>query len=200
VKLDVRLAGIHIHGWRGVAILAGAGLVIAAVARELSKPRGERQWTGRVAGFVPYDFRPPTVNRLRQSIWDPESRRLLTPRAFGVGWSVNLAEVSRRGGLQGHRDWRLVDPAQESDIRDVVHETLEENPTAGFREVLAAWHVRRGTSIDDAEAARVAEVYEREAPSLRANRFGEEAATASGPETTVPDDLRPSEEEQRLAS
>jgi hypothetical protein len=200
VKLDVRFAGIHIHGWRGVAVLAGAGLVIAAVARELSKPRGERQWTGRVAGFVPYDFRPPTVDRLRHSFWDPENRQLLTPRAFGVGWGVNLAEVSRRSGLNGHRDWRLVDPAQEGDVRDVVRETLEENPTAGFREVLAAWHVRRGTSIDDAEAARVAEVYEREAPAMRANRFGEEAATASAPETVAPDNAAPAPEEQRLAS
>jgi hypothetical protein len=66
------------------------GLVVAAVATELSKPEPERTWEGRVFGIVPYDFRPPTWQRIREAYWNPESDRLFSDRVFGVGWSVNL--------------------------------------------------------------------------------------------------------------
>ena len=66
------------------------GLVVAAVATELSKPAEERTWQGRVGGVVPYDFRPPTWQRIRDAYWNPESDRLLSDRVFGVGWAVNL--------------------------------------------------------------------------------------------------------------
>ena len=39
---------------------------------------------------VPYDFRFPTLRRLRERWWNPEDTRLFTPQVFGVGWSVNL--------------------------------------------------------------------------------------------------------------
>jgi hypothetical protein len=66
------------------------GLVVAAVATELTKPAAERTWQGRVFGFVPYDFRPPTWKRIRDAYWNPESDRLFSDRVFGVGWAVNL--------------------------------------------------------------------------------------------------------------
>jgi hypothetical protein len=66
------------------------GLVVAAVATELSKPAGERTWQGKVGGFVPYDFRPPTWQRIRDAYWNPESDNLFSDRVFGVGWAVNL--------------------------------------------------------------------------------------------------------------
>ena len=66
------------------------GLVVAAVATELAKPEPERTWEGRVLGVVPYDFRPPTWDRIRDAYWNPESDRLFTDRVFGVGWAVNL--------------------------------------------------------------------------------------------------------------
>jgi hypothetical protein len=66
------------------------GLVVAAVATELSKPAEERTWQGRVGGVVPYDFRPPTWQRIRDAYWNPESDRLFSDRVFGVGWAVNL--------------------------------------------------------------------------------------------------------------
>jgi hypothetical protein len=72
-----------------------AGLVVLAVARELAKPRSERTWHGCVAGFVPYDFRPPTLDRLRERIWAPENKHLLTPQVFGLGWTVNLGRLAR---------------------------------------------------------------------------------------------------------
>lgn len=66
------------------------GLVIAAVATELSKPEPERTWEGRVFGLVPYDFRPPTWQRIRDAYWNPDSDQLFSDRVFGVGWAVNL--------------------------------------------------------------------------------------------------------------
>lgn len=73
--------------------LVGLALTAVAIAQELSRPRAERSWEGRVLGVVPYDFRPPTVSRLRASVWQPESERWLLPRSFGVGWSPNLARI-----------------------------------------------------------------------------------------------------------
>ena len=85
------------------------GLVVAAVATELSKPKPERTWEGRVLGVVPYDFRPPTWQRIREAYWNPDSDRLFSDRVFGVGWAVNLyrAKTLMEAGfdrLMGHRD------------------------------------------------------------------------------------------------
>jgi hypothetical protein len=66
------------------------GVVVAAVATELSKPAEERTWHGKVLGYVPYDFRPPTWRRIRDAYWNPQSDHLLSDRVFGVGWAVNL--------------------------------------------------------------------------------------------------------------
>ena len=43
---------------------------------------------GKFAG-LPYDFRRPTMARLRSRWWNPNDRRLLTPRAFGWGYDLN---------------------------------------------------------------------------------------------------------------
>jgi hypothetical protein len=69
------------------------------VVRELRKPADERTWHGEIAGLVPYDLRPPSVERFRSSWWDPESERLLTSQVFGVGWAINLGRVARLVGL-----------------------------------------------------------------------------------------------------
>ncbi|MEY9845408.1 hypothetical protein ABH940_002486 [Streptacidiphilus sp. BW17] len=76
-------------------VLAGASaLVGAAVAKELGQAPEDRTWHGRIAG-LPYDFRPPTLARLRAEYWDPENDALFTPHAFGIGYGVNLARVAR---------------------------------------------------------------------------------------------------------
>jgi len=75
------------------------GLGAAAVAKELQSPPGERQWHGHVAGVVPYDFRPPTPERIRNSLWRPDDDQIFTDTAFGIGWGVNvgrLAKLARR--------------------------------------------------------------------------------------------------------
>lgn len=86
-------------GRRGLSELArliGLGLLIAAIIRELRLPKQERTWHGVVFGKVPYDLRPPTLDRLKSVIWNPANSRLLVPTAFGVGWTVNLAAVRTR--------------------------------------------------------------------------------------------------------
>lgn len=70
--------------------LTAFGLVVAAVATEMSKPEPERTWEGRVLGVVPYDFRPPSWDRIRDAYWNPRSDHLFSDRVFGVGWAINL--------------------------------------------------------------------------------------------------------------
>lgn len=73
--------------------IAKAGLAVAAISQELRKPEAERTWQGLVAGFVPYDFRPPTFTRIRDAYWNPGDERLFLPRPWGVGWAVNLFQA-----------------------------------------------------------------------------------------------------------
>lgn len=44
---------------------------------------------GRIAS-VPYDFRRPTLARLKARWWNPADRRFFTPKTFGAGWDLNL--------------------------------------------------------------------------------------------------------------
>jgi|ERR1700694_1234576 len=89
-------------------------LVVAAVATELAKPEGERSWHGRVGGLVPYDFRPPTWERIRSAYWNRESDQLFTDRVFGVGWAVNL---HRAKVLLDQAFERLMGPPSPTSIR-----------------------------------------------------------------------------------
>jgi len=77
---------------RLAAVAAGA-VAAAAVARELDKPAPDREWHGDVGG-VPYDFRPPTAEKLRRTLWDADNPKVLVPHGFGVGWSVNFARLA----------------------------------------------------------------------------------------------------------
>jgi hypothetical protein len=81
------------HGPPKVFRLISIGLVIAAVVKELRTPAEERTWNGVVAGFVPYDFRVPSVARIRDRVWAPEDPHLLKPHPFGVGWTLNVGRV-----------------------------------------------------------------------------------------------------------
>jgi hypothetical protein len=68
----------------------GMGLIAAAVCQELQKPPEERTWHGRLAGLMPYDFRPPTLERLREAYWNPAEPRIFTDRVLGIGWAINF--------------------------------------------------------------------------------------------------------------
>jgi hypothetical protein len=77
---------------RTVAWLAFA----AAIYQELRKPPEARTWNGKVAGVVPYDFRVPTLDRLRDAYWAPDSEQLVSENVFGVGWAVNIPVAARK--------------------------------------------------------------------------------------------------------
>jgi len=85
-----------LRGIRRLVRLVAFGLVVGAIATELSKPQAERTWHGRVLDTVPYDFRPPTWERIRSAYWNPSSDRLFNDRVFGVGWAVNIPVAARK--------------------------------------------------------------------------------------------------------
>jgi len=76
-------------------------LSMIAVCQELEKPKEEREWHGKAAGFVPYDFRMPTMERIREAYWNPYDSRILVPEAFGVGWAINFYALLERLRLIG---------------------------------------------------------------------------------------------------
>lgn len=77
-----------------ISVLAFA-LGVAAVIKELRKPADQRYWHGTVAGVVPYDFRPPTFERMKARLWNPKGP-LLSSQVFGVGWTLNIGAVVAR--------------------------------------------------------------------------------------------------------
>ncbi len=74
-------------------------IVALAVGNELLKPAPKRTWHDRLFGVVPYDFRVPTWARVKQTLWNPQSERILVPQVFGVGWSINVGGLAKRAGL-----------------------------------------------------------------------------------------------------
>jgi hypothetical protein len=52
---------------------------------------------------IPYDWRLPTIALIKERSWNPGDRRILTPKVFGWGYSINFYEVGRRLGLLRNR-------------------------------------------------------------------------------------------------
>lgn len=50
---------------------------------------------GKLVG-MPYDWRKPSLDKLRRSYWDTTTRRVVTPKAFGWGWDINMGALARR--------------------------------------------------------------------------------------------------------
>lgn len=44
---------------------------------------------------LPYDFRKPTLPRVKQRFWNADDNRIFTPMFFGWGYAVNLYQVAR---------------------------------------------------------------------------------------------------------
>jgi hypothetical protein len=76
------------------------GAVGTAIYLEMRKPAEERTWHGKLMGVVPYDFRLPSIDRIRQAYWNPRSPKVFTDRPLGVGWSVNIPTLARRLGVR----------------------------------------------------------------------------------------------------
>jgi hypothetical protein len=85
--------------WRLVLAIIG----VVAVVQELRKPKEDRTWHGKVADVVPYDFRVPTMGRVRDTYWNPEGP-IFSGKVFGVGWAPNFGVLKRmfaRTGQEG---------------------------------------------------------------------------------------------------
>lgn len=86
---------------RSLLRLLAMGLAIAAVVKELRLPKEERTWHGALGGFVPYDFRMPTAEKIKDTFWNPDGA-IIVGQAFGVGWTINFgALVARARALAG---------------------------------------------------------------------------------------------------
>ena len=68
-------------------------ITLIAVCQELEKPQEERKWYGIVAGICPYDFRMPTIDRIKNAYWNPDDERIFTPPVFGIGWAINFCSL-----------------------------------------------------------------------------------------------------------
>ena len=64
-------------------------------------PNTEKR-TGTFLG-MPYDWRKPTLSRLRERVWNPADCRLLTPKSFGWGYDLNVYELLARLGVVKRR-------------------------------------------------------------------------------------------------
>ncbi len=50
---------------------------------------------GKIFGLVPYDFRPPSLERARRTFWNAQDSGFLVPTFFGVSWTTNLKSAPR---------------------------------------------------------------------------------------------------------
>ena len=66
--------------------------VAIAITQQLQRPPEERTWYGKIAG-IPYDFRLPTVERIRAAFWNKDTAQIFLPQAFGIGWSINMYPI-----------------------------------------------------------------------------------------------------------
>lgn len=64
-------------------------LVGAAMFDQLRRPAENRTWQGSIMG-IPYDFRIPTIERIRAEVWNKDTNRILMPHSFGMGWGINF--------------------------------------------------------------------------------------------------------------
>jgi hypothetical protein len=77
-------------------------LIGAALATEVKKPKADRTWDGKLAGFIPYDLRRPTVERARERWWNLSDHRVFVPKVFGVGWTVNFRTLASKFSHTSH--------------------------------------------------------------------------------------------------
>ena len=53
---------------------------------------------GDVLG-IPYDFRLSTIRKFKKSWWNSNDPRIVVPKAFGLGYDINLYQLKRRNPL-----------------------------------------------------------------------------------------------------
>ncbi len=45
---------------------------------------------------IPYDWRRPTLARIKNRLWNSADPRVFVPKAFGCGWTVNFHALLRK--------------------------------------------------------------------------------------------------------
>ncbi len=60
-----------------------------AILEQWRLPEDQRTWHGTIFG-IPYDFRKPGIERLRETFWNKNTARVLVPQFSGMGWSINF--------------------------------------------------------------------------------------------------------------
>jgi hypothetical protein len=64
----------------------------AAIVDQVRRPPEDRTWYGKLVG-IPYDFRFPSVERIRATFWNKSTQQVLVPQVFGIGWTINLYPI-----------------------------------------------------------------------------------------------------------
>jgi hypothetical protein len=54
-----------------------------------------RKPQGRFLG-LPYNWSRPTRGEVGKGAWDPDDRRVFTPKSYGWGYGINFAALLRR--------------------------------------------------------------------------------------------------------
>ncbi len=122
VDADYRAEVIDdLRAWFADHLDAGA---TAADVREVARSIGEPTGTEREGWFskVPIDLKPPTAERVAHTWWNPRDERLMVPRVFGLGWSLNFGAAAVKLGL--------IEP-------DAEDEPFESTPAPALRAALA---------------------------------------------------------------
>ena len=91
-RLD-ETAGTPEDAMRVLTELGASEALAAAYAQGLRAEEGSPGLTGRFLG-VPYDIRTPSSQRFASRWWNPLDRRILVPKALGVGWTVNFGALA----------------------------------------------------------------------------------------------------------
>jgi hypothetical protein len=87
---------VRVLGELGPPEVLAAAYVDASVEPDRRGPGrgcGSRMLTGSLLG-VPFDLRPPSSQRSASRWWNPLDRRILVPKALGMGWTVNFGALA----------------------------------------------------------------------------------------------------------
>jgi hypothetical protein len=81
---------------RRIARLLGVAVLIGIIYKEARKGPEDERWHGKSLGFVPYDLRPPSLARIRETYWNPDDPILFPGRVAGIGWGINFAALANK--------------------------------------------------------------------------------------------------------
>jgi hypothetical protein len=97
--------------------------------------------TGRILG-MPYEWRMPTTARVRSRWWDTSNSKVLVPKIFGVGWTINFGGLAVKLGLLHADDG---DEPFES-VPDSFMWTALAVPTVLVMAFVGIWFVKHGVA------------------------------------------------------